>query len=102
VCSKSLKQTVIAITPDVSPPAVQVVVEPIALSLRDAARSVGLPVWTLNEAIMLGSLQAKKGGRQRIILVAELRRWVAALDDITPSSAPSLLARKAARTVDAA
>jgi hypothetical protein len=78
--------------------AVQVIAEPIALNLPDAARLVGLPAWTLNEAILLGNLQARHGGRQRIVMLSELRRWVAALDIVEPSVAPSLLARKAART----
>jgi len=75
-------------------PAVSVSITPIALNLEDAARVSGLPWSTLSEAIALGSLKAKRPGRERTVLVSELQRWLQAFDDVPASTAPSILARK--------
>jgi hypothetical protein len=98
VSSKEAKQQKPAlISPvNVEPPSVAVSIEPVALSLSDAARACGLPEWTLNEAILTGSLKAKKPGRERIVLVSELRRWLVSFDNVEPSTAPSILARHGA------
>jgi hypothetical protein len=54
-------------------PAVTVSLEPIAMNLNDAAKAVGVPVWTLREAVMVGDLRAKKAGRRHVIETAEVR-----------------------------
>ena len=81
----------------VSPPSVSVVVEPLAVNVQDAARLVGTPSWTIREAVMLGTLRAKKAGRSHIVLLSDLRRWLDSLDDVEPSVAPSIIARRHAR-----
>lgn len=83
--------------PVASAPVVSVTIEPLALSLSDAARVAGLPVWTLREAIMVGTLRAKHGGRNHVVLLHDLRTWLDALDDVAPSTAPSILVRQQAR-----
>ena len=80
-----------------SSPGVNVSVEPLALNVQDAARLVGTPSWTLREAIMLGTLRAKKAGRAHVVPLADLQRWLDSLDDVEPSVAPSIIARRDAR-----
>lgn len=77
-------------------PAVSITIQPIALNLIDAARLIGVPSWTLRESILLGNLRAKKAGRTHVVLLADLQNWAESLEDVEPSSAPSLLARKGA------
>ena len=77
---------------------VTVAAEPLAVNLDDAARMVGTPRWTVEQAILLGQLKAKWAGRQRIIPLRNLRDWISSLDDVEPSNAPSVLRRKAHRT----
>jgi excisionase family DNA binding protein len=84
-------------TPVISQPAVQVAAEPLAVNVETAARLAGVPAWTVNEAILTGSLKAKHAGRQRIIPFRELQTWIASLDDVEPSTAPSILKRVEAR-----
>jgi len=88
--------------PQASSPAVSITVQPIALNLTDAARGIGVPSWTLRESVMLGKLRAKKAGRAHIVLLSDLQRWAESLDDVEPSTAPSLIARQAARNGGAA
>jgi hypothetical protein len=83
-------------TPLVSPSTVSVVAHPLALNVKDAAKLVGVPEWTLREGILLGRLDAKKCGRTHVVLTRDLQRWLDSLDAVKPSSAPSLLARKGA------
>lgn len=75
-------------------PSLLVSTEPLAVNINEAARIAGVLPWTIREAIITGSLPAKKAGRFHIIQVAELRRWIANLEDVEPSTAPSILARK--------
>ena len=84
-------------TPLVSLPAVSVTIQPLALNLLDAAKIIGVSSWTLRESILLGNLRAKKAGRTHVVLLADLQNWAESLEDVKPSSAPSLLARKGAR-----
>jgi hypothetical protein len=81
-------------TPLVSSSAVSVVAHPLALNIKDAAKLVGVPAWTLRENILLGRLHAKKCGRTHVVLPRDLQLWLDALDAVEPSSAPSMLARK--------
>jgi len=85
------------ITTEPSQPAVQVTIEPLAVDIGTAARLAGVPAWTVREGILKGDLLAKKGGRQHIIQITELQRWIASLDDVEPSTAPSIVARSEAR-----
>ena len=83
-------------------PAVSITLQPIALNLIDAARVIGIPSWTLRESVLLGKLRAKKAGRLHVVLLSDLQRWAESLDDVEPSTAPSLIARQAARNGGAA
>jgi hypothetical protein len=82
--------------------AVSVVAAPLAVCLLDAAKLVGVPSWFLRESILCGNLHAKKAGRTHVVLIDELKRWLASLDDVPVSTAPSILERKAAREQKAA
>lgn len=73
---------------------VAVTVQPLALNYSDAARIAGAPIWTVREAVMVGALKAKKAGRSHIILVSELQKWLESLQDVKPSVAPSIVARR--------
>src|SRR5271156_6492912 len=84
--------------PVVSPPAVSITVQPIALNLLDAAKVCGVPSWTLRESVLLGKLRAKKAGRLHIVLLSDLQSWAESLHDVEPSTAPSLIARQVARS----
>ena len=91
----STKQSPFTFGPDIL--SVAVVASPIAVCLVDAAKMVGVPSWVLRESVLCGTLHAKKAGRTHVIQVGELKRWVASLDDVPASTAPSILQRKAAR-----
>jgi excisionase family DNA binding protein len=65
-----------------APPAVSVIGQPLAVNITDAARLVGVPAFTVREAIGNGSLTAKKIGRHYIIRVADLKRWIDSLDAV--------------------
>jgi hypothetical protein len=88
------KSTIELASPVVSSDAVSVSVQPLALNLQDAARAIGVPRWTLREAVMLGTLRAKRAGRSHVVLLSDLHRWLDSLDDVEPSNAPSILARR--------
>ncbi len=81
--------------PDVAIASINVSVQPLALNLQDAARVCGLTRWTIHESIMRGDLKAKWAGRNRIVFVAELQRWLNSLEDVEPSAAPSIAERRA-------
>ena len=52
--------------------------EPLAYSLRGAARAVGLSVNNLSAAVACGSLPAARVGKRRLtVLRAALERWIA-------------------------
>ncbi|HEV2605167.1 MAG TPA: helix-turn-helix domain-containing protein [Microvirga sp.] len=53
--------------------------EPIALSIMDAARMVGVGRTTIYEAMASGRLPARKLGRRTVILDADLRQWLSSL-----------------------
>jgi hypothetical protein len=95
--SRTTNSAVAIASPVVYPTAVSVTIQPLALNLLDAAKIIGVSSWTLRESILLGNLRAKKAGRNHIILISELHRWLDGLDDVESSNAPSILQRKAAR-----
>jgi hypothetical protein len=73
---------------------VQVYLQPRSLNLADASKYAGVSQWTLSEAIMTGNLPAKWAGRNRIVLVKDVDAWLDALDNVEPSTAPSIQKRK--------
>jgi hypothetical protein len=83
-------------TPLVCPTAVSITTQPISLNIIDAARMAGVPSWTLRQSVMLGELRAKHCGRTHVVLLRDLQDWLERLDDVEPSTAPSILARKKA------
>jgi hypothetical protein len=52
---------------------------PLAISIADAVRMVGLGRTSLYAAIGSGKLRTRLAGRRRLIEVAELRQFVASL-----------------------
>lgn len=90
------KKTVTSITlPEVAAPTINVAVQPLALNLQDAARVCGLTRWTIHEAVLRGDLRAKWAGRNRIVFIAELQRWLSSLEDVEPSVNAKFLGRAA-------
>jgi excisionase family DNA binding protein len=61
-------------------PAVLVSIQPLALSVVDAARVVGCTEFAIADAIRAGRLSAKKAGRHYVILITELQKWLTSLD----------------------
>lgn len=61
-------------------PVVQVGIQPLALSVADAARVVGCAEFTIADAIRAGRLSAKKAGRHYVILLPELENWLRNLE----------------------
>ena len=61
-------------------PAVEVGIQPLALSVADAARVVGCAEFTIADAIRAGRLSAKKAGRHYVVLLPELENWLRNLD----------------------
>jgi len=53
--------------------------EPIAYTIRDAAKVVGIGRTKLYEAMNKGELQRRKVGRRTLILAADLREWLSRL-----------------------
>ena len=82
------------VTPSPAPDGVQVFLQPRSLNLADASKYAGVPQWTLSEAIMTGNLPAKWAGRNRIVLVRDVDAWLDSLDNVEPSTAPSIQKRK--------
>jgi hypothetical protein len=77
-----------------APDNVQVFLQPRSLNLADASKYAGVSQWTLSEAIMTGNLPAKWAGRNRIVLVKDVDAWLDSLDNVEPSTAPSIQKRK--------
>ena len=84
------------VTPLPSPDGVQVYLQPRSLNLADASKYAGVSQWTLSEAIMTGNLPAKWAGRNRIVLVKDVDGWLDSLDNVEPSTAPSIQKLKGA------
>jgi hypothetical protein len=82
------------VTPLPAPDGVQVFLQPRSLNLADASKYAGVSQWTLSEAIMTGNLPAKWAGRNRIVLVKDVDVWLDSLDNVKPSTAPSIQKRK--------
>lgn len=61
------------------------VIEPISLTIKQAATVTGLSVDTLNRAINAGELRAKKSkktpGHKRLVSPRDLRDWFEGLED---------------------
>jgi excisionase family DNA binding protein len=56
--------------------------EPIAYTIEDAAKVVGIGRTKLYEAIKKGELPYKKLGRRTLILAADLRGWLDGLPSV--------------------
>jgi hypothetical protein len=87
------KATSVVTSVSVPPDSVQVYLQPRSLNLADASKYAGVSQWTLSEAIMTGNLPAKWAGRNRIVLVKDVDVWLDSLDNVEPSTAPSIQKR---------
>jgi len=98
---KQKSQTIVAPEVPVAPQTVDVAVQPLAVNISDAGRLVGVPAFTVREAIGNGSLPANKIGRHYIIKVAGLQHWIDSLDAVP--TIPCFVKRaEARRAVDKA
>jgi excisionase family DNA binding protein len=57
-------------------------IEPIAMSINDAVAYSGLGRSSIYEALKAGHITAKKAGRRTLILVADLKAYVANLPQV--------------------
>lgn len=83
--NQQIQQTSPLAAVPIETPVVQVSIQPLALSVADAARVVGCAEFTIADAIRAGRLSAKKAGRHYVISLPELQRWLASLE---PALAP--------------
>lgn len=60
--------------------------EPIAYTIKDASRVVGVGRTKLYEAIGSGQLPARKLGRRTLIMAADLEDWLAQLPPAKPGT----------------
>jgi excisionase family DNA binding protein len=65
------------------------VLQPLALSIRQACAVAGVSRSTLYEEIAAGRLKSVRIGARRLILVEDLRDWLRAHREDGPSSAPA-------------
>ena len=56
-----------------------------AISIVEAAKRAGVGRSSIYQAIGRGELQIRKNGRRSLILVEDLKAWVAAMPLATPS-----------------
>lgn len=56
-----------------------------AISIVEAAKRAGVGRSSIYQAIGRGELQIRKNGRRSLILVDELKAWIAAMPVATPS-----------------
>jgi len=61
-----------------------VATDPVAMSIRDACRCCGLSRASLYRAIAAGQLDTRKFGSRTIILMDDLRRFIASLPRGSP------------------
>lgn len=57
----------------------------IAISIIEAAKRSGVGRSSIYQAIGRGELQIRKNGRRSLILVDDLKAWIAAMPVATPS-----------------
>jgi excisionase family DNA binding protein len=61
--------------------------EPLGLSIAEAAKTAGVGRTTIYEALASGRLSARKLGRRTIIRANDLDAWLAALPALKPAKA---------------
>jgi excisionase family DNA binding protein len=59
-------------------------VDPIYVSVKEAARILGLSTWSLYKKLDDQAIESRYDGRKRLVVVASLREYAAAL----PATAP--------------
>ncbi len=59
-------------------------VDPIYVSVKEAARILGLSTWSLYKKLDDQAIESRYDGRKRLVVVASLREYAAAL----PTTAP--------------
>ena len=55
--------------------------EPLAVSIREGCRILGIKRSTIYREIAAGRLKVRKAGKRTLLTVAELRRWLALLPE---------------------
>ena len=63
--------------PSMTVPMIDVVMEPLAVSIRDAAKLIGISERSIAQLVADGEIPSFKHGGRRLIDVNEIRRWVA-------------------------
>lgn len=58
-------------------------IEPVLISIADAATYTGESVWTVKERLRLGIYRAKKSGRRTLVTLESVKAFVDALPDAT-------------------
>ena len=58
-----------------------------AIPIEEAARRAGIGRTSLYAAVSRGELPMRKAGKRSLILVEDLRAWIASLPVVTPNKA---------------
>lgn len=58
--------------------------DPIFVSVKDAAQALSLTPWTVYQLANNGHLESRYHGRRRLIVVESLRKYAAGLPDTAP------------------
>jgi hypothetical protein len=63
--------------------------DPILVSVKDAARVIGVSPWVVYQQLDAGAIESRYVGRRRLVVVESLRRYVDGLPTTAPEDAES-------------
>lgn len=64
-------------------------VDPIFVSVKEAARVLGLSTWAVYQKLDSQAIESRYDGRKRLVLVTSLRKYAADLPTSAPETAAS-------------
>ena len=59
--------------------------DPIYVSVKEAARILGLSPWSIYQKLNDQQIESRYDGRKRLVVVESLRKYAASLPEIAPS-----------------
>lgn len=60
-------------------------VDPIFVTVKEAARILGVSTWTLYQRLDQQAIASRYDGRKRLVVLKSLREYAAALPEVAPS-----------------
>ena len=61
-------------------------VDPIHVSVKEAARLLGLSAWSVYQLLDGQHIESRYAGRKRLVVMASLRKYAEALPSVAPKS----------------